>query len=424
MIGTFRKDFLDVHIIGGGISGLILAFLLGKKGYQVRLFEKSSRFGGHIQTVQTEEGLAETAIHSFMSVPEIDKLAEELGVDLIEKNPTAKKKFLLINGQTMSGVPPLWVWIDILSRWLVPYFGSVRSDQLSSTAYFRRFFGPWIADRWGDALITGVFANDPNAVQLGFAFPDFPYPRFAEPMIWSVIKVFIRRMQQPRKVIKTAKLGMQQWVDCLVARCAEMKNVTLIPNCAWDGGFDDSVNTILAIPPLSIPDHIAQHHGFERSRQELVFSPIQTMTLFLNRDSFTEIPNGVGALSPSRWRKQILGVLFNSSQFEGRVAQAGLESFTVLFRGTADEVWPEIVDFFVENYGYKGSIKAAPAVEWRSPFPAYGEPLRRFHGDLSALVDLLNVEERNPVAFAGNAYGALSFRSMLVCYMQWVDART
>ena len=42
----------QVIIIGGGLSGLTLAYLLEQKNYAITLIEASSRLGGRIQTVK------------------------------------------------------------------------------------------------------------------------------------------------------------------------------------------------------------------------------------------------------------------------------------------------------------------------------------------------------------------------------------
>jgi len=42
---------MKVAIIGGGAAGIISAFLLGKKGHDVSIFEKSDILGGHIRTI-------------------------------------------------------------------------------------------------------------------------------------------------------------------------------------------------------------------------------------------------------------------------------------------------------------------------------------------------------------------------------------
>ena len=41
----------QIVIIGGGLSGLTLAYLLEQKNYEITLIEASPRLGGRIQTV-------------------------------------------------------------------------------------------------------------------------------------------------------------------------------------------------------------------------------------------------------------------------------------------------------------------------------------------------------------------------------------
>lgn len=46
----------QVIIIGGGLSGLTLAYLLEKKGFEPTIIEASSRLGGRIHTVEGKLG--------------------------------------------------------------------------------------------------------------------------------------------------------------------------------------------------------------------------------------------------------------------------------------------------------------------------------------------------------------------------------
>ncbi len=55
--GNFAKG-REVHVIGAGVSGLLIAYYLKKAGHKVTVFEKD-RAGGKIQTKLTEAGLAE-----------------------------------------------------------------------------------------------------------------------------------------------------------------------------------------------------------------------------------------------------------------------------------------------------------------------------------------------------------------------------
>ena len=42
-----------IAVIGAGISGLYCSYLLEEKGYEVDLFEKSSKIGGRMASVET-----------------------------------------------------------------------------------------------------------------------------------------------------------------------------------------------------------------------------------------------------------------------------------------------------------------------------------------------------------------------------------
>ena len=54
-----------VAVIGGGISGLTTAFLLKKRGFQVKVFEASDRLGGNVQTVSRDGYTFEEGPNSF-----------------------------------------------------------------------------------------------------------------------------------------------------------------------------------------------------------------------------------------------------------------------------------------------------------------------------------------------------------------------
>ena len=68
----------DVHIIGAGVSGLLMAYYLKKAGHNVTVFEKE-RVGGKIQTKHTEAGPAEKAANAIYTSPEALELIAELG---------------------------------------------------------------------------------------------------------------------------------------------------------------------------------------------------------------------------------------------------------------------------------------------------------------------------------------------------------
>jgi monoamine oxidase len=92
-----------IIIIGGGLSGLLLAFLLEKSGRKTIVLEASSRFGGRIQTVKGLHGTPmELGATWFSDMhPHLINLVEELG---LQKFPQFSAGMSLF--QTKSFEPP------------------------------------------------------------------------------------------------------------------------------------------------------------------------------------------------------------------------------------------------------------------------------------------------------------------------------
>ncbi|MCY7347146.1 MAG: FAD-dependent oxidoreductase, partial [Pyrinomonadaceae bacterium] len=89
-----------IGIIGGGISGLVAAFLLKNKGFEVTLFEKSGRVGGNIQTVKINDFLIEYAPNSLLKSPRLVDLIKLLNLEseVAAANAVNKKRYVLQNG--------------------------------------------------------------------------------------------------------------------------------------------------------------------------------------------------------------------------------------------------------------------------------------------------------------------------------------
>lgn len=93
----------SVFIVGGGLSGLTLAYLLSKKNIKATVLEASSRLGGRIQTIQ---GAVETPLElgaTWFSDMHPNLLSLIVGLGL-EKYPQYSKGISLF--QTRSFEPP------------------------------------------------------------------------------------------------------------------------------------------------------------------------------------------------------------------------------------------------------------------------------------------------------------------------------
>ncbi|MBU1130010.1 NAD(P)/FAD-dependent oxidoreductase [Patescibacteria group bacterium] len=70
-----------VAVIGGGLTGLVVAYRLGQKGYKVSLFEKADKLGGLLSSFRLKKTyLEKTYHHIFKTDKEIIGLINELGL--------------------------------------------------------------------------------------------------------------------------------------------------------------------------------------------------------------------------------------------------------------------------------------------------------------------------------------------------------
>lgn len=88
-----------VNVIGAGFSGLVSAYYLVEAGYEVDLFESSDRVGGLIQTVATPVGRIETAANGMLSSALVEKLCDQVGVELVAASRIGKKRFIFRGGK-------------------------------------------------------------------------------------------------------------------------------------------------------------------------------------------------------------------------------------------------------------------------------------------------------------------------------------
>lgn len=104
---------MKIAVLGAGISGLGAAYILSKK-YEVDLYEKDNRFGGHARTTFVNENYNEFGVDTgflvfnYETYPLLTKLFLELDVD-IEKSDMSfgfwdKSSNTAYNGQSLWGM--------------------------------------------------------------------------------------------------------------------------------------------------------------------------------------------------------------------------------------------------------------------------------------------------------------------------------
>ncbi len=173
-----------VAVVGGGISGLAAAFSLYSKGYEVRVFEKSSRPGGLIASERSKEGFllehAATCVFNFL--PEVDFFCQTLGLNerQVFRSEAAKRRYLVKDGKTVQ-VPNRgfgFVSTDLISlkgkvRLLMePFIPRGESDETVAQFASRRF-GKEVFEQTLEPYISGTLAGNADHTCLRSTFTQF-----------------------------------------------------------------------------------------------------------------------------------------------------------------------------------------------------------------------------------------------------------
>ena len=370
-------DHRSVAVVGAGITGLVAAYELRRRGVDVTLYESSAYAGGVIRTTHTDGFVAEHGPNSFVTSAPVNALLTQLDLDddVVEANTSANKRFVVRAGRLESFPmsPPAMLSTGLFSLraklrvLLEPLVKRSAGDEDESIASFvRRRLGREVLDYAVDPFISGIFAGDPETLSMAHAFPRV---HALEQQYGSISKGLMAQRRGKRGASAPASAseasgatpdaafgaapgvapgaapdgrarlisfidGMQTLPDALAASLAG----TLRLDCPvrlvhrndtrWvvDAGPDGAsrahhVDAIIMATPahamaaMELPATL-RHHG--APVEQVQYPPVSTITLGFRREDVTHPLDGFGMLIPSVERRSVLGALFNSSLFPER----------------------------------------------------------------------------------------------------------
>jgi oxygen-dependent protoporphyrinogen oxidase len=181
---TVAARTAKVVIVGGGVAGLALARQLVRRGRDVLVLEAGPRAGGLIHSERIEGWLCEHAANAFLDAEDgAVPLMRELGVDIVEASPAAKKRWVYRGGKlrAVPSSPPglartdLLSWRGKLRLFAEPFVPRARRDGASDDetvdAFFRRRLGREAAEALVAPFVLGVWAGESDALSMAAAFP-------------------------------------------------------------------------------------------------------------------------------------------------------------------------------------------------------------------------------------------------------------
>ncbi|HLD69564.1 MAG TPA: protoporphyrinogen oxidase, partial [Candidatus Omnitrophota bacterium] len=366
----------SIIIIGGGISGLSVLHFIKKKyakqtGVSIQLLEKNSQPGGTIKTIVHSQGLFECGPNGFLDSKETTlQLIREIGLEssLTASNPQAKKRFLLIKNQ-LHEIPTGLA--GLLKFKPLPFFDKLRlpleifvsrGDNPDESVYdfgVRRF-GENFANIFLDPLVSGIYAGDVKKLHFKSVFPKIFE---LEQKHGSLLKGFFRSRRGDEKVpsseaatplgagrLVSFPQGMAQLIDRLfqtyknsILLNQDVQMITQIQDRFVIHANERVIHADEIF--VCVPAHSAavllndSYPALAAELNKISYVPVAVVGLIYRRDAFLHLPRGFGYLTPKSQNRPVLGVVFESQIFPGRVDEHH-ELFRVMIGGTG---YPEVI---------------------------------------------------------------------------------
>ncbi len=431
-----------VAIIGGGISGLTAAFWLKSNGIDVKLFERNDRVGGSIRTEITDGFLVEYGPNSTLdTTPLIDKLLDELGIldEKILASKESNKRYILRGGKIfpLPMGPGAFLTTKLFSKsaklrlMKEPFIKSKANAHETIAEFTHRRLGQEFLDYAINPFVAGVFAGDPQMINVKTAFPRlYELEQRYGSLIIGAIKSSRQRKKSKEKSKQSAKTfsfkkGMQTLIDAIYSKIkediflnanidemAQIKDnekirfrLNINHNHSLSSEIFDAI--IISTPSFSASKLIANiDKNFAENLEDVYYPPVNVIYTGVKQSKITRKLDGFGYLIPELEKRRILGSLWSSSLFTGR-APEGYCSLTSFVGGARSPELTslddkDLIDITVGELnsvlGIKGEPDFVKIVRWSHAIPQYNN----HYADLFDSVE--NFQKSNKAIFICNNF--------------------
>jgi oxygen-dependent protoporphyrinogen oxidase len=332
-----------VVIVGGGISGLSVAYaLLGSPQIDVIVLEADSRPGGKIWSDRVGGFLCEKGANGFLdNKPKTLELCRELGLDPLKSNDNAKRQYIFSNGRLnlLSESP-----ISFLKSSLLSWRGKFRmayeliaprgpEDETIANFVIRRL-GKEGLEKLIDPMVSGIFAGDPYRLSIKSCLPRI---KELEQEYGSLIKAMIKLQKSkvgpaPGGTLTSFQNGAQTLTDALAGRLGgklhlgvsvySLEKKDNLYQLHTSEGIIYADIVVLASPAYASSEILRDFDKeLSKTLSNIPYPPISVVCFGYKREKVEHSLNGFGFLIPYREKRKILGTLWDSSIFPNRAPE-------------------------------------------------------------------------------------------------------
>ena len=353
-----------IIIVGGGISGLTVAYRLSELSrneelpLEIIVLEASSRLGGVIDSQRRDGFLLEGGPDSFISEKRAAlNLSKRLGIEdeIIQTCESHRQSFVVRDGRLVP-VPKGFYLIapmrlaNFFGSRLLSWAGKLRmaaeafvparrnaSDE-SVASFVRRRFGREALERIGQPMVSGIYSADPERLSIQATFPKF---QEMEQQYGSILGAFRARGKRDHAAGKASgpryslflsfRNGMRTLVEALIRRMPDVtfrchacvREVRLEGTPAritMESG--EALDADVVCLALSAPQAAALTRPIAENLSDLLnqipYESVATVNVAFSARDVPDQHLGFGFVVPKIENRAIVGCTFSSVKFGGR----------------------------------------------------------------------------------------------------------
>jgi protoporphyrinogen/coproporphyrinogen III oxidase len=420
-------------VVGGGIAGLVAGFDLARRGIDVTVLEATPHAGGKMGTTRREGYTFEWGPQSLRAAPDepLMRLFDDLDLrgELVDPTPAARRRFVLRRDQLHElpkGLHRLLSPGGLVSLLSEPLRRGRRQDPVGGpetvAAFARRRLGREAAQVLIDALVTGIWAGDPNRLELRSTFPQLhameaEHGGLVRAGLAGALKP--KGDKPPRRVIRALGGGMGLLPDRLARELGDRLHLGRPVEALEHGPARWEVHTdtasfaaeelVLAAPAPAVARMLhASAPELAELLPEIPYASVSVVCLGYDQSAFPAgVPEGFGFLIPRVEGRACLGCIYASSAFP-QTAPPGKVQLRVMVGGRrnqtaaalqGDVLLARVRDEIEPLVGATQPPEVVEVFRWLEAIPQYEQGhharLQRIEADLELHPNL---------HLAGNAY--------------------
>ncbi len=446
-----------VVIVGGGISGLTVAFALCNAAQtDVTVLESESRPGGKVWTDRTDGFLCEKGTNGFLdNKPRTLELCKETGLEPVRSNSNSKRRFIYSNSKLnpLPESPFSFLKSELLSwrgklRMLYEIIAPKGPDDETVADFITRRLGKESLEKLIDPMCLGVYAGDPYKMSIKSSFPRI---KELEQEYGSLIRALIK-LQRAKSKEQRAKgrgtrderrvnaapggnltsfyNGTDSITNALADRLGDRLRLGVIVEDIARGGNNgnsyqlhtsdgvvDADIVVLASPAYASAGILqGLDAGLSKTISQIQYSSVSVVCFGYKREKVGHPLKGFGFLVPHIEGRKILGSLWDSSIFPNR-APEGSVLLRTMVGGTRspelamlddDKIISSVFDELKPLVLLNGEPDMAKVYRWEKAIPQY---VTGHSGMLRSIDSMLSFY---PGLFiTGNAYRGISMNDCI-----------